>query len=96
MNFFKFGKQLQSLGGEEGLEKNPISQKNIEKWLKKAEERMKSNPKLETAYEGYLKDKGEEFAKKFKIALGRFDYAKWSPEQNDFVDAATYTESVNA
>ena len=65
-----------------------------EKFMKKGETRMETNPNLKKMYEE-VKGKDPERAEKLKTAFGKYDYAKWDDGKKDYVDAGRYTESVN-
>jgi len=65
-----------------------------EKFMKKGEARMETNPKIKAMYNEVEKTDPER-AQKLKMALGRYEYSKWDTVKNDYVDAGRYTESVN-
>ena len=64
--------------------------KDMEKIMKKSELRMEGNPQLKAMFNETQKTDPER-ANKLKIAFGKFEYAKWDPKKNDYVDAGTYS-----
>ncbi len=66
-----------------------------DKLLKKAEERLSSNPMLKAGMEELEKTDPVK-AEKWKLALGKWMYPQWDEKTQNYVDKGKYTEVQNS
>jgi hypothetical protein len=88
-----FEKKIQPLVEAKPFSK--LSEKEKEKLMLKGNLQINLNPAVKAEFDK-LKISNPEKAEKFQVAMGRFQYAKWDKEKEDFVDTAGYTAHMDS